>query len=113
MSAEAQRVKGEGEGRQSASHLPWTEAETLGSEWARDVRVQLVSENRPACGGWPGTLSEARLRITGIISPARAVAGRITVTVPEFERMAGALYASARNAWRLYSAPEKRIDDVE
>jgi hypothetical protein len=96
-----------------ATHLPWNQAEALGSEWAQDVRKSLGFENRPACGGWPGTLSEARARLAAIVSTWSAVSGRTTVTASEFESMAGALYASARNTWRTYAQPEKSIDNVE
>ncbi|HEX2731992.1 MAG TPA: hypothetical protein VHM70_10310 [Polyangiaceae bacterium] len=88
-------------------------AEALGTEWAHDVRASLGGENRRACGGWPGTLSEARVRLSCIASVGLSIPGRAIVSVPEFESMASALYASARNTWRRHALPEKSIDDAE
>lgn len=91
------------------THLPWGQAEALGSEWALTLRTELDHENRSVCGGWPGTLSEARARVALIVSAACVVPGRTTVTIPELEIIASALYASARTAWRKYAQPEKPI----
>jgi hypothetical protein len=103
----------EAELRVLAAHLPWNQVEALGSHWALDVRTSLVNEKRAACGGWPGTLSEARARLTSLVSPWSPSAGKHPVTTQQFESLAGVLYASARNTWRTYSEREKAIDDVE
>jgi hypothetical protein len=106
-------TEGEPEAVSAAAHLPWSRAEALGVEWAQDVRKSLGNENRAACGGWPGTLSEARVRLTGIVNPWSAMSGRIAVTASEFESLAVALNVCARNTWRTYAKPERAIDDVE
>ena len=38
-------------------------AVTLGQTWAEEWRANLRREGRPAAGGWPGTLREARVRV--------------------------------------------------
>lgn len=35
-----------------------------GAQWAECCRVELKRQGRPIAGGWPGTLSEARTRVT-------------------------------------------------
>ncbi len=60
----------------------------LGRRWAESVRESLADEGRPACGGWPGTVSEARARVHGeATSPS------------EHERLARLLYDAARAFW--------------
>jgi hypothetical protein len=60
-----------------------------GRAWADSVRSTLASEGRAACGGWPGTLSEARARV---ICDS-------TTTASERERLSRLLYDSARTHW--------------
>ena len=79
---------------------------SLGQTWAEECRAELLREGRPAAGGWPGTLREARVRVErlllGKLSPRHLAA----VTGDEREVAARAAYASARVEWCRRAEPE-------
>mgnify|MGYP006929325263 CR=1 FL=1 len=61
-----------------------------GRAWAASVRETVHAEGRPAAGGWPGTVTEARARVSA------AVPGTLP---PEVQRaLAKLLYSTARDA---------------
>jgi hypothetical protein len=78
-------------------------AAALGRTWASSCRRDLGREGRAACGGWPGTLNEARARVREMLASARNPGG---YTEAEREHAARAVYRSARDEWRRHSVPE-------
>ena len=74
-------------------------ATTSGQAWAESLRAALATEGRPATGGWPGTLSEARAKVDQLLH-------RDGTTEPgERERLTRLLYHSARALWLDNRAP--------
>ncbi|MGK3986604.1 hypothetical protein WMF37_36625 [Sorangium sp. So ce291] len=81
-------------------------ATTLGQAWARRWRQDLHREGRPAAGGWPGTLREARTQVE-ITLPGEMLHRKMpAITGVERELAARTAYASARNEWRRHIEPE-------
>jgi len=63
------------------------------------VRERVHAEGRPAAGGWPGTVTEARARLSA------AVPGNLP---PEVQRaLAKLLYSTARDAWLEQREPRE------
>jgi len=81
-------------------------AVALGRTWAEGWRHELHREGRPAAGGWPGTLREARTRVERTILSELRCRKMPAFTSVERELAARATYASARNEWRRHSEPE-------
>lgn len=82
-------------------------AAALGRSWAEGRRAELHREGRPASGGWPGTLREARGCVERELP--RELRGRrmAAITTKEREIAARATYASARIEWRRRADPEE------
>jgi len=78
----------------------------LGLRWAEQERRDLHLEGRPAAGGWPGTLREARTRVERDILPEVLRRLMTPVTLEEREHAARTAYASARSEWRRHADPE-------
>lgn len=78
----------------------------LGLRWAEQQRQDLHREGRPAAGGWPGTLREARTRVERDILPEILRRVMAPVTIEEREQAARTAYASARSEWRRHVEPE-------
>ena len=70
-----------------------------GARWAASWRDDLRKQGRPASGGWPGTLSEARAQVAAIFV-------RDALTLQERELAARAVYAAARRDWLSHEEPE-------
>jgi hypothetical protein len=69
-------------------------------DWMAAYRVELAREGRAADGAWPGTLSEARVRVA---EQARQVLSKQSMPAPthgELGRVARLAYNEARRAWR-------------
>jgi hypothetical protein len=82
-------------------------AAALGRSWAEARRAELHREGRPAAGGWPGTLREARSCVEREL-PRELKDHRMTaITTNEREIAARATYASARVEWRRCAEPEE------
>jgi hypothetical protein len=64
-----------------------------GRAWAESVRADLAGDGRPAAGGWPGTLSEARAKVDANVDRNR------DASPSERERLTRMLYQSARTFW--------------
>ena len=75
------------------------QAERVGQSWANQLRAAIQLENRRACGGWPGTLSEARAHVAISLLPWLESHGQAAVTSEQCEGAARLVYASARSAW--------------
>jgi hypothetical protein len=81
-------------------------AVSIGQRWADQWRSDLHREGRPAAGGWPGTLREARVRVERHFL-AEATRRKISaVTQAEREVAARRAYASARARWCRQAEPE-------
>lgn len=74
-------------------------AAQVGRSWADEVRAYTIRDRGRACGGWPGTLSEARGHVATTIVPWLLTQGQRLVTFEQSERAARLLYASARETW--------------
>jgi hypothetical protein len=81
-------------------------ATTLGRTWAVGRRRDLQREGRPASGGWPGTLREARALVEHALPMEMQGRSMNAITEPERELAARTAYASARNEWRRHVEPE-------
>jgi hypothetical protein len=81
-------------------------ATTLGQSWADQWRDDLRREGRPAAGGWPGTLREARVRVEHHLLAEVTRRRMPAVTEAEREVAARRAYASARAQWCRQAEPE-------
>jgi hypothetical protein len=81
-------------------------AVTLGQSWADQWRDDLRREGRPAAGGWPGTLREARVRVEHHLLGEVTRRKMSAVTEAEREVAARRAYASARAQWCRQAEPE-------
>lgn len=72
---------------------------SAGTRWASSFRAELLSQGRAASGGWPGTMREARARVTEVVVPELRSRGSIELTPEEHEQAARATYAAARRDW--------------
>ena len=77
-------------------------AVSMGKAWAERCREDLRAEGRPVAGGWPGTLPEARARMSRQLPPELSRRGMPAPTPPERELCAKAAYASARADWQTH-----------
>jgi hypothetical protein len=78
----------------------------LGQMWAERWRQDLHREGRPAAGGWPGTLREARTRVERTFLVEMRCRKMPAITEVERELAARTAYASARSEWRRHLDPE-------
>jgi hypothetical protein len=78
----------------------------LGLRWAEQQRRDLHREGRPAAGGWPGTIREARTRVERDILPEVLRRIMTPVTLEEREHAARTAYASARSEWHRHAEPD-------
>jgi hypothetical protein len=74
------------------------------TSWASWWRNELHRQNRPVAGGWPGTLSEARVRVARRI--AVELEPDLAATRQEVEQAARAAYGAARDEWNESREPE-------
>jgi hypothetical protein len=81
-------------------------AVTVGRLWADQWRHDLQREGRPAAGGWPGTLREARARVEHHLQEELDPRKIAEVTGAERELLVRRAYASARAEWFLNAEPE-------
>jgi hypothetical protein len=81
-------------------------ARLVGEDWASRLREAMRMEMRPACGGWPGTLSEARAHVAFLLVRKLPAAEQARVTEQEREQAARLVYSSARSAWLQNRQPE-------
>lgn len=76
-------------------------AENEGTSWATSALASLSRDGRDAIGGWPGTMSEARLRIGSRLAPFRAA-----MSQPAGEELARVAYHAARRYWQSHALRE-------
>jgi hypothetical protein len=72
---------------------------TAGERWAAGWRDDLRAQGRPAAGGWPGTVAEARARVIALLGPELHRRKMVALTHEELERAARCAYARARRDW--------------
>lgn len=81
-------------------------AADLGRAWAEQWRRDLQGQGRPAAGGWPGTMREARACIESALPTVLERRKMAAITREERESSARAAYASARLEWRRHADEE-------
>jgi hypothetical protein len=81
-------------------------AQSEGTAWSTWWLCELRRQNRPIAGGWPGTLSEARRRMSRRI--ATELGPRFSLTHAELDQVARRAYDHARRDWNLNS--ERDLD---
>lgn len=74
-------------------------AALVGGSWARAVHTAVCLEGRPASGGWPGTLGEARARIAPHLRAELARHGMPDLSADEITAVARDAYRTAKRAW--------------
>jgi hypothetical protein len=77
--------------------------------WTAWWRNELRRQNRPVSGGWPGTLSEARVRVARRIAVEHGPT--LAATRNEVESAAREAYGAARDAWNDSREPEPAEPD--
>jgi hypothetical protein len=83
----------------------------LGHGWADHMREELRREGRPASGGWPGTMREARTRVERLLLPALAREHLPETTSDERLALTRGLYAAARRHWLEQCESDPEEDD--
>lgn len=72
---------------------------STGTDWSVRLRTDLRREGRPAAGGFPGTMSEARACVHRSIPPMLTRAKMRALLPEEREWTARVAYAAARKDW--------------
>ena len=75
----------------------------LGERWAESWREDLRREGRPVEGGWPGTLPEARARVSAYFGRELVQRGWSLLTADELGSVAHTTYEQARRVWLAMS----------
>jgi hypothetical protein len=81
-------------------------AATVARNWVDQCRHDLRLEGRAAAGGWPGTLSEARIRVKHQLDDEFARHTIAEVSGTERELVARTAYTRARTQWFRKAEPE-------
>lgn len=79
----------------------------LGRAWATQCRDDLQREGRPAAGGWPGTIREARSQVAQGLQGEMVRRKMAALTEAEHEAAVRSVYAHARAEWRRHMEPEE------
>lgn len=82
-------------------------ARDIGERWARGWREELRSDDRPAAGGWPGTVAQARGRAREHLCAELARLRLAGPSPEELERAARLTYARARAVWLTFAQREE------
>jgi hypothetical protein len=82
-------------------------ARDIGEQWARGWREELRSDDRPAAGGWPGTVAQARGRAREHLCAELARLRLAGPSPEELERAARLTYARARAVWLTFAQREE------
>jgi hypothetical protein len=86
-------------------------ASSEATAWAAWWRCELGRQQRPLAGGWPGTLSEARVRIARRI--AADLGPAFLATREELDETARAAWGAARREWNDSCRPESVDFDLD
>jgi hypothetical protein len=71
----------------------------VGTAWARAVCDNITQQGRVIAGGWPGTLVEARARISSRLHDELFKRGMKALEPEELEQAVNATYARAKQEW--------------
>jgi len=86
----------------------WRDLEGLataeGTAWATRSCDELLREGRSIAGGWPGTLSQARLRIAMCMN-GRAAKPVRALSADDLDWLARTLYLTAKAEWLARAEP--------
>jgi hypothetical protein len=82
-------------------------AVAIGKQWVRGCREDLRQQGRPAAGGWPGTLAEARARVSAHFTEELRRRSMVALTYSELDWVAKATYATAKRDWSSPSDPDE------
>jgi hypothetical protein len=81
-----------------------TSALRVAREWATAYRGELARDGRRVAGGWPGTLSEARMRAGAYVGRVLSKRSMRALSHDELGRVARITYDEARRAWHTPDA---------
>jgi hypothetical protein len=81
--------------------------------WADQVRTKLRQEGRILAGGWPGTVSEARARITRALDAEMGAERLLALRPEELELAVRATFTRARQSWLRREEATPDEDEVE
>lgn len=102
------REPDEVEGKEQARRALLEEgAIAVGKQWARGCLEDLRRQSRPATGGWPGTLAEARARVSAHFTEDLRRRSIAALTYSELDWVAKAAYATAKRDWNSPSDPDE------
>ncbi|WP_394848113.1 hypothetical protein LZC95_11690 [Pendulispora brunnea] len=85
-------------------------AAAVGKQWVRTWRESLRADGRRVVGGWPGTLTEARARARAYVTAELRRHSLEALSQAEFEQVARATYACARDEWSSQAEPDPDTD---
>ncbi len=86
-------------------------AQKTAERWAARVLLQLRVESRRICGGWPGTITEARAVLAGDLLPQLTGESLDALERVGHERVARFLYQGAREYWARREHRRERKHD--
>ena len=84
----------------------------VGTAWARSVCDSITGQGRIIRGGWPGTLVEARARISSRLHDELFKRGMKALEPEELERAVNATYARAKQEWLETERRAERVARV-
>lgn len=73
----------------------------IGHAWAHEMVLALRNDNREIVGAWPGTITEAKMRVLVHLSRALDIA--------VLAGLAKAVTVAARREWRAMSEPDPEL----
>jgi hypothetical protein len=71
----------------------------VGQTWASDWIRNMQNEGRRVCGGWPGTLPEARVRAQERLDRELRARGMSQLSQDELNQVTPLVYEHAKNEW--------------
>lgn len=74
-----------------------------GSAWASRSCDELRQQGRTITDGWPGTMSQARLRVRACVSGPQRLAA--TLSADDLDWLTRTVYLSAKAAWLALAEP--------
>ena len=86
----------------------------VGVAWARALCESIEGDGSPIEGGWPGTMVEARARVSGELGRELSRHALAPPSIEEFAAATNIAYARARQVWlevaRRTKAGSRRLD---
>jgi hypothetical protein len=75
-----------------------------GEAWANACAEDLRAQRRPIVGGWPGTLSEARVRVLALVT-ANGLSSALPID--RLRALSRTAYGAARASWLAVSGRDE------